>query len=263
MNCDLDEALALRATDGADWLAFADPRYESINGMFGGWTVAILLRAIVQSTDRDATPSAITVNFVDKIASGIRVVVRPRILGGGRTMEHWQAGIVADGDDTILAHAMAVVSERRPTDAHTEPMMPDVPDPKTLGIFHPPGPQGERMDARIVSGSPPFGRNGTSSLHWAREMSGRRVDHIQLAFLSDAYAPRSWFWSDGPRVNATMTLSVYFHATVEEISAVGDDYILNEAIGTRGTNSTSGQQARLWSRGGRLLATTEQLCWYR
>lgn len=32
---------------------------------------------------------------------------------------------------------------------------------------------------------------------------------------------------------------------------------------TRGERSTSGQRARLWSRPGALLATTEQLCWYR
>ena len=56
---------------------------------------------------------------------------------------------------------------------------------------------------------------------------------------------------------------MYFHGTAEEIDAVGDDYLLNEATGTRGEQSTSGQQARLWSRGGALLATTEQLCWYR
>jgi acyl-CoA thioesterase len=39
--------------------------------------------------------------------------------------------------------------------------------------------------------------------------------------------------------------------------------ILNEATGTRATASTAGQQARLWSADGALLATTEQLCWYR
>jgi len=46
-------------------------------------------------------------------------------------------------------------------------------------------------------------------------------------------------------------------------AAVGAGYILNEATGTRGVHSTSGQQARLWSRESVLLATTEQLCWYR
>ena len=60
-----------------------------------------------------------------------------------------------------------------------------------------------------------------------------------------------------------MTMAVHFHGTEEEIAAVGDDYVLTEAIGTRGDRSTSGQQARIWSRAGALLVTTEQLCWFR
>ena len=100
-------------------------------------------------------------------------------------------------------------------------------------------------------------------MHWTKEMSGRTIDHVQLAFLSDAYAPRSFYWSDGPGPSATITLSTYFHGTVDEITAIGDDYVLTEATGTRGVESTSGQQARLWSRGGALIATTEQLAWYR
>ena len=52
-------------------------------------------------------------------------------------------------------------------------------------------------------------------------------------------------------------------ATADELATVGTDFILNEAVGTRGEQSTSGQQARLWSREGALLATTEQLAWYR
>jgi len=55
---------------------------------------------------------------------------------------------------------------------------------------------------------------------------------------------------------------VYFHGTSEEIAAVGDDHLLNEATGTRGADSTSGQRARLWSRKGDLLATSEQLHWF-
>jgi hypothetical protein len=34
-------------------------------------------------------------------------------------------------------------------------------------------------------------------------------------------------------------------------------------IGTRVERSTVGSRANLWSRGGALLATTEQLCWFR
>ena len=260
---DLDEALALQATDGTAWLAFADPRYEAFNAMFGGWTAAILLRAIQLRSNTDATPSAITVNFFEKIAAGSSITVNARRLGGGRSIEHWQSTITDADDQTVLAQAMGVLSRRRPSTGHTEPKMPYAPDPSSLPLLHPPNNFGQRTDMRPVDGLLQFGRMETRSVHWTKEMSGRTIDHVQLAFLSDAYAPRSFYWSDGPGPSATITLSTYFHGTVDEITAIGDDYVLTEATGTRGVESTSGQQARLWSRGGALIATTEQLAWYR
>ena len=86
---------------------------------------------------------------------------------------------------------------------------------------------------------------------------------MQLAYLADAYAPRIFLCSKGPRPSSTITMSVYFHATPEELAEVGDDYVLSEAIGTRAEHATMGSQVRLWSRKGRLLATSEQLCWFR
>src|SRR5579864_671032 len=61
---DLDEALALRAAGSGSWLAFADPRYESINAMFGGWTAAIALHAVLLSAQGTAQPSALTINYI-------------------------------------------------------------------------------------------------------------------------------------------------------------------------------------------------------
>jgi len=124
-----------------------------------------------------------------------------------------------------------------------------------------PGPQGKQTMIRAISGEHASG--DTTGALWVRVRSGRALDHLQLAYLADQYAPRSFFWGVGVRPSATLTMSVYVHGTSEEIAAVGDDYVLNEATGTRGEQSTSGQQARLWSRSGVLLATTEQLCWYR
>jgi hypothetical protein len=98
---------------------------------------------------------------------------------------------------------------------------------------------------------------------WVRDASGRALDHLHLAYFADQYAPRSFYWGEGPGPSATITMSVFFHATPDEIADVGDDFILNEATGTRGEHSTSGQQANLWRRDGTLLVTTEQLCWNR
>jgi acyl-CoA thioesterase len=258
---DLDHALALRA-DGTDrWVAFADPDHESISGMFGGWTTAIMLGAVERSAAGTAAPSALTVNFLGPIAPGGDVAVTAQRLGGGRSIEHWRADARLPDRDDILASALVVLADRRPTDGHCQCTMPDAPEPDTLEQLEAPGPQGKQTMIRAIAGE--YASGDTTGALWVRDRSGRALDHLQLAYLADQYAPRSFFWGVGFRPSATLTLSVYFHGTAEEIDAVGDDYLLNEATGTRGEQSTSGQQARLWSRSGALLATTEQLCWYR
>jgi acyl-CoA thioesterase len=259
---DLEQALKLgRSGDGA-WTAFADPNYEAMNGMFGGWTAAVALRAVCDETDGGAAPSALTVNYVGTVEPRSDVLIRTRRVGGGRSVSYWQAELTVD--EVAVAIASVVLTERRDTDGHMEITMPDAPDPATLEATYPaPGPWGERGLVRPISGFPPHNRKSTYSTSWVHETSGRNIDHLQLAFLADHRPPRSFFWSDGPRPSSTMTLSVYFHATDEELAQVGDDDLLSEAFGTRGARSTSEEHLRLWSRQGALLATSVQMDWYR
>ncbi|MEZ5572269.1 MAG: thioesterase family protein [Halioglobus sp.] len=261
-----DEAFALDITGAGHYLALADARYEAITGMYGGWAVAAILKAVILQSGQEFGPSALTINYVHKIEPGSEVKIEAKLVGSGRSIQHWQAQIMdADGART-LANAMLVFTARRETDGHTQPSMPDVPDPEMLEVYIPAWAKGRSFqftDVRPVHGYPAFARHDTTSMAWVRECEARKIDLVQLAFLSDSYPPRPFFWSDGPRPYATTTLSVYFHATEEELDAVDDDFVLNEAIGTRGERSTSGQQARIWSRDGKLLMTTEQLGWFR
>jgi acyl-CoA thioesterase len=119
------------------------------------------------------------------------------------------------------------------------------------------------MEIRYAIGANPFNQKTTRSLGWQRENSGRKIDAIGLAFLADLGWPRVFAISAGPRASSTITMSVYFHATPEEIAAAGAEWILCDMIGTRIEASTAGSNARLWSADGKLLATTEQLCWIR
>ncbi|HLM17570.1 MAG TPA: thioesterase family protein [Acidimicrobiia bacterium] len=261
----LDAALEL-VPDGQRWRAHADADHESISAMFGGWTAAIMLGAVAATAASDARPSALTANFIRPVPPGRDVVIIPSRLGGGRSLEHWRADLRAiDSDETdsseLLATALVVLTNRRDSEPHAQFAMPTVPGPEGLEQFHAPGPQGQQTEIREVSGE--WGSGDTRGCLWVRDAAGRSLDHLQLAYLADQYAPRSFYWGVGTRPSATITLSIYFHATADELAAVDTDYILNEATGTRGEQSTSGQQARLWSRDGVLLATTEQLCWYR
>lgn len=258
-----EEAITLKPLGAGHWTAVADPRYYGLHSMYGGWTAAIALRAVMDTPGRTGTPSAFTMNFINAIEAGTDVQITTTRVGGSRSVQHWHTLVLSADGSVTLAHSISVFASRRDSDGRTEPSMPEAPDPDALDTFHPPGNQGEHIVMRPINGHPPFGRADTRSAAWTRDATGRPLDHMQLALLADAYAPRPLFWSSGERMSATLSMSVYFVGTAGEIAAVGDDYILIEATGTRGAQATSGQQARMWSRRGELLATTEQLCWYR
>lgn len=256
----ISDAIEVSALDEGRYTAHADPDHQSITGMFGGWTTAVALSSVLRSAASGAAPAAITINFVGAVAPGADVEIRTSRIGGSRSIEHWS--VVVSSADAACASALVVLAHRRPSEAHLEPTMPQVADPSTLERFKAPGPQGEQAEMYPV-GEWSYGNGDTRTLHWLRDAHGRPADHLLLAYLADQYAPRSFFWGVGARPSATLTMSVYFHATAAELEAVGTDFILNEAVGTRGEHSTSGSQVRLWSRDGVLLATTEQLAWYR
>ena len=112
-------------------------------------------------------------------------------------------------------------------------------------------------------GFPVFARADARSVFWVRETSGRPLDAVQLAYLADNFPPRSWSRRTEPGPYSTLTLSVYFAATDAELAAVGDDDVLLDVASSRAESSTVAAHARLWSRSGVLLATTEQLGWFR
>ena len=231
--------------------------------MFGGWTAAVLLKAVMLDERAKGLPSAITVHYVNRITPGSNLRIRTILIGGGRSISHWRAEIYLAGEAEVMAYASIIMAQRKPSDSFMEFSMPEVLPNDELDRFTPPGTFGERTLVKPVFGFPPFQQPSTQSLAWVRELSGRPLDSLQLVYLSDVYPPRIWYQGKDPRPSATIMLSIYFHATAEELESVGDDFVLTEAMGTRGEQSTVGSQARIWSKTGALLVTSEQLCWFK
>ena len=211
------------------------PRYEGFNGMFCGWTAAVALAAICRDGEAGRVPTALSVNYIAPIPAGVLVRIATRCVGSGRSVSHWSAELSGGDGDEVMATAMAVFAVRRPTDGHMQVTMPSAQRPEQITEWHPPMPVGELVDVRPVHGFPPFGRMDADSSEWVRETSGRPGDRMQLAFLADACAPRPAFWSERPRPSATLAMTIYFHATDDELAAVGNDYVLNEVTGARVT----------------------------
>lgn len=258
----LEQSLAMQNI-GDVRVAVADPDYEANTGMFGGWTAALLLKAVLDDPESAGGASALTVNFVARVLPGEHLLVRPSKLGESRSLSHWRVDLHRSGGEELLASASVVLALRRPSESAMDFQAPAVPLPDELPASNPPGAFGRLTETRAIYGQPPFRRTDLRSLTWVRESSGRHIDAVQLAYLSDVYAPRAFHISEGPRPSSTLTMSTYFLATADELAACRDDFILSEAEGTRIKHSLVGSRSRLWSRQGVLLATTEQLCWFK
>ena len=259
----LDESLALHVAGEGLFHGYADPSREANTGMFGGWTAALLLKAVLKDVRAEGHASTICVNYINRVVPGSKLVLRTHPLGGSRSLAHWRSELFLEGTNDVAATATVILAQRRESDRFTEGAMPEVPAPETMPIIHPPPTFGETIDMRIASPSDAFNQPTTRSVAWQREMTSRPMDAVQIVYLSDIGWPRVFAISPAPRPSSTVTLSVYIHATAPQLTACRSDYILCDMIGTRIEHATVGSKANLWSRGGELLATTEQLCWFR
>lgn len=259
----LEDSLGLYPVGEGAWRAQGDPAYEAGTGMFGGWTAALLMKAVLADERAEGEPATLNVNYVSRVdpTSALTLSVTP--LGGSRSVATWQVELRNEDREGVAALATVVMASRRESIAFTEFTKPEAPDPQALDIFHPPAPFGQQTDMRPVTGFPPLNRPDTRSTHWVRDMTGGPLDHPRLAYLSDSYAPRILFKGSSFRPSSTLTMSVYFYATAQELADVGDGHVLGEVVGTRAESSICGSQLRLWSPAGALLATSEQMCWFK
>ena len=123
-------------------------------------------------------------------------------------------------------------------------------------------PRASAFERRTLEGFPPQPGGDSRSLAWVRSRRGA-LDKALLGMIADNSAPRV-FYALGPTVmTTTLSLTVYLHATTQEIAAVGDDFILVECEGRVGGGGASDERSSYWRRDGKLLATSEQLAWYR
>jgi acyl-CoA thioesterase len=256
-------SLALEAAGPGAWRATASPRYEAVIGIFGGWTVALLLKTVLAEPAATGSAISITVDYIAAIPAGSALTLRTTCLGASRSLAHWRCDLHIDGSDSVAVTALVILANRRESDRHNDLPAPAIAPPEALEPFFPPFSKQPPLEARSPMPPPPFNKPDTRTLSWERDSSGRPIDELTLALLSDLGAPRIFLVSDGPRPSATLTLSVHFLAGPAELAACGDDFILSEMIATRIEQSLVGSRKNMWSRAGTLLATSEQLCWFR
>jgi acyl-CoA thioesterase len=246
------------------WACAPDPGFLLPGGRahWGGYALGVMLKSVMSEAARVGSPLSMTVSYLAPLKNA-PMTVSTRLLRHGTSLEFWRAEIHQGGDDHPCAHAQITLAQRRPTRRFGWVEMPTAPAPDKVDRFHIPVPFLDRFDIRPVEG---WRADKTDSLtvEWTGMVDGSEIDQIVLAMLADRFMPRHAFiYGPVEARSSTISLTIYFHATADEMAGVGRDFVLTKAEGRSGSDSIFDMTAQIWRRDGVLLITTEQLSWFR
>lgn len=258
-----DAGIALEPISDTGFRGRASPHYWNEVGPFGGMTAAVLLNAVLVHARRQGDPIALTVNYAAPTAKD-EFTVETRTVRTTRTTQHWTQEIVQNGH--AVATASSVFATRRQTWARNEIGLPESLPPAEQvaaldrGSFMPWFQQYELRPVRNLGSTQD---NQVHTHAWIRDMPPRPLDFAALASLCDTVMP----WMFRRRKQAipvsTVSLSIYFHVTHDELGKVGEDMVYTRSYGQVCHAGFMDSNAQVWSRDGVLLATTQQMMWVR
>jgi Thioesterase-like superfamily len=268
-----DEAMKLEAAGAGKphtWLGTASQAYWNMVGPFGGTTAAVALQSVLQHPDLLGEPIALTVNYAAALGAGpFRIVTCPARTN--RSTQHWVIELT-QADDTgqsgVVLTATALTALRRETWGEHDLPMPAsnieaaIPRPAFSNVEWT-----QRYEFRFAGGLIPDTWDGAKKPSltqlWLRDQPPRPLDFASLAAMADAFYPRVWL-RRATRVPAgTVSITTYFHASSAELKAVGTGYLFGQAKGQAFHNGFFDQTAQLWSEQGALLATSNQIVYYK
>ena len=257
--------IALRPAAPGRWTTFAAPEWRNPGGgLWGGYALGLCVRALEAEPEASGEVLSMTLTYAAGLPSG-ELDVRTRRLRQGGSIGVWEVELRPQGVEEVGVHGMITMARRPPTPPFAFAALPAAPSPDELpSPDHPAGPLhfgASAFERRTLDGFPPTPGGDSRSLAWVRPRNGV-WDKALLAMVTDNSAPRAMYALDRV-MTTTLSLTAYLHATVEEIAALGDDFILIECEGRVGGGGASDERSSYWSRDGRLLATSEQLAWYR
>lgn len=268
----LDEALQLSVSGDVpgQYQGQTHPGYWNMVGPFGGVTAASLLKAILLHPDRLGDPLSLTVNYAGALVEGA-FTIQAVPVRTNRSTQHWTLSILqadAEGALVVTTTGTAVTAVRRETWSVGDLPMPEVTPPGELAPIARQGVEWiNRYEMRPLKGPIPntwdgSGDHSTTQL-WMRDAPPRPLDFLSLAALADVFYPRVWLRRARRVPAGTVSITVYFHASAEQLQATGTGHLLGQARGQEFRNGFFDQTAQLWNEAGTMLATSHQIVYYK
>lgn len=254
-----DLALALHPLGEGRFVGRSPDAYQNMVGPYGGITAAMMLQALLLRPERLGDPIALTVNYAGPVPDG-ELEILTREIRTSRSTQHWVAEMRHGPDCNVSTTATAVFGTRRETWSHTESSAPQLPACEEVpsSRHHSSASWSARYERRMLNDLEAGETRG-----WLADDPPRPVDFPALASLCDAFRP--WLFARRPEPTpiGTVTLNVYFHAGADELAEIGNAALQGRARTNAFHRGFFDQEAQLWSPDGRLLATAQQMVWFK
>ena len=267
-----DDALALQAQAPGVYVGRTTKAYWNMVGPFGGITAATLLQAVLQHPQLLGDPLSLTVNYAGAVSEG-EFTIRANPVRTNRSTQHWTLTLeqpdAKTGEVVVATTATVVTAVRRDTWSATDAPKPASQAPADYAVaesdFRPEWLK--RYELRPVSGNIPDAWDGREDISlsqlWVREVPGRVLDFAGLAAVSDVFYPRIWLRRARHVPAGTVSITTYFHASREQLAQTGSGYLFAQARGQEFRNGFCDQSAQLWNEAGLMLATSNQIVYYK
>jgi acyl-coenzyme A thioesterase PaaI-like protein len=266
-----DEATALMGAPGDMRRGRTSDAYWTFIGPFGGASAATALRAVLEHPDRAGDPLAVTVNFCAPIERG-EYEIHVRRARANRSSQHWQVEFRQGKVVDAVLTASIVTAVRRESWHHQPAPAPGLPPFEALPAF-----DNRRSLSwvaqygfRFAEGTPSLSEEAIAdpprsarSLLWLHDAEPRPLDFLSLLAMSDAFFGRIFQVIGRIPPFGTVSMTTHFHAAADELAVHGDAPLAALADARIFHRSFCDQSAELYGNGGRLLATSTQVAYFR
>jgi acyl-CoA thioesterase len=255
---DFAAATAVTPVGHGRWSAEADADWFATVGPNGGYTAAIVLRAMAAELDDPARePRSLTLHYTRPLKAG-PYWIDVTIERSGRRLSTVTARL--EQNDQLCLLAVGAFSEDFESAADYADPPPEVPRPDEVEAV----PQdaalvtiAQRFEVRPALGGRLFASEDEALTGgWIRFRDGEPpLDAIALAMLTDAWIPSPFVRLDRPVGAPTVDLTMHFRAPGEAV-AWPALVVFRSRFAHGGFFEEDGE---IWSQDGRLLAQSRQL----
>lgn len=259
-----DSAIALTAETPDRLRGRTSEDYWNVISPYGGITAAAMMQAMLDHPDRRGSPLSFTINFLAPIEAG-EFVIETELVRANRSSQHWAIRLLQGQPGRVLAQVIAICALRRDTWSHVEAIRPEVPPAESCVVAPPRKATGflQRYEFRQVRGKP-FAKNADSlSYVWVSDVPPRPLDFASLTAICDSFLPRIFLLRPEFVPIGTVSINIYFHAGEEALIRQGAAPLLAVAQAQAFSDGHFDHHGQIWSTDGTLLATTQQLVWYK